>query len=189
VTPAFLVAIKIVAYFRTRLSVAQVRDNPVYHALGGLASFSADSRRRRLSSFFHHLFEPRGSPLFWNLTFILGVLVTALSFSPYEAKAHDSDSSHLGAYGQTSTYCGSKPIQQNPTTIPQIGCFVLSAGHSATATIATHNIEVSVDTSGNENFKADGVLITTILSTPTQTNLSYVNNAGSGMRSVKVKQI
>jgi phosphotransferase system glucose/maltose/N-acetylglucosamine-specific IIC component len=111
---------------------------------------------------------------------LFGVHVAAYCFFLQEAKGQNSYPSHLGSYGKISTYCGEGPLNQNPPAIPKIGCFLLSPGHRATAEISTHYVEVSVDDADNAVFKADGILITLRNGTPTQTNLPYINNAGSG---------
>jgi hypothetical protein len=110
-----------------------------------------------------------------DLTVILamtGLLLVA------RTQAQEPGESHLGAYGKTSTYCGVKAVPRNQPTIPQVGCFYLSAGHRATGTLATHFIEISVDDAGTEIFKVDGQRITETHDTATWTNLPYVTVGG-----------
>jgi hypothetical protein len=95
-----------------------------------------------------------------------------------QTQAQQPSESHLGAYSKTSTYCGVEVIPRNQSTIPQVGCFYLSAGHRATGTVATHLIELSVDDAGMEIFKVDGQRITDTRDTATRTNLPYVKAGG-----------
>lgn len=95
-----------------------------------------------------------------------------------QVPASDPADSPLGVYGKTSTFCGPEAIQRDPQTIPQIGCFYLSAGHGATGTFATHRVELSVDGAGREVFKVDGTHITDTRDTATWTNLPYVSVGG-----------
>lgn len=89
----------------------------------------------------------------------------------------------MAKFAVPKTYCGTDDVPRDVTTIPWIGCFVLSAGHSATGTLSNHRIEVTVGADGYEVFTADGTEIVT--NRPPQqpasgTNLPYVHVAGSG---------
>lgn len=95
-----------------------------------------------------------------------------------QAQAQQPGESHLGAYRRTSTYCGGAMIPRNQPTIPQVGCFYLSAGHRATGTVARHLIEVSVDDAGTEIFKVDGQRITDTRDIASRTNLPFVKAGG-----------
>jgi hypothetical protein len=86
--------------------------------------------------------------------------------------------SPLGSYGKLSTFCGEKAIPRNEPTIPQVGCFYLSAGHRATGTFAKHRVEVSVDDAGTEIFAVDGTRIVDAHDTATWTNLPFVSVGG-----------
>lgn len=107
-----------------------------------------------------------------SLALALGVQVTRADAPPSLAK-----------YGLPKTYCGTDDIPRDVTTIPWIGCFILSAGHSATGTLSNHSIEVTVDADGDEVFSADGTVIT-INRLPQRpaygTNVPYVYVVGSG---------
>jgi hypothetical protein len=116
-----------------------------------------------------------------NTRIVLPVLLAItglLLLAKAKAQAQESAESPLGVYGKTSTYCGAEAIPQNPTTIPQIGCFYLSAGRGATGTFATHRVELSVNGEGKEVFKVDGTYITDNHETATWTNLPYVSVGG-----------
>jgi hypothetical protein len=114
-----------------------------------------------------------------NTRMAVSVLLAISSLLPLgQAKAGEPAKSPIGVYGKTSTYCGAEAIQRNPPTIPQIGCFYLSAGHGATGTFATHLVELSVDGAGKEIFKVDGTRITDTHDTATWTNLAYVSAGG-----------
>jgi len=118
--------------------------------------------------------------LFWRLA-LVGVIAITCSCSPDPVEVQDSNAPRLPYYARANSYCGKGPIENNPVTIPQIGCFLLSTGHSANANFSTHHIEVAVDDSGMEVLKADGSLIKRTNGTPTQTNLDYVKDSGSGI--------
>jgi len=115
----------------------------------------------------------------------LSVLLSIIGLLPLaQAKAGEPAESPLGVYGKTSTYCGAEAIPRNPPTIPQVGCFYLSAGHGATGTLATHQVELSVDGAGKEMFKVDGTRITDAHDTATWTNLAYVSAGGAAGYSI-----
>lgn len=89
----------------------------------------------------------------------------------------------LAKFGMPKTYCGTDDVLRDVTTIPWIGCFILSAGHSATGRLSNHRIEVTVGADGNEVFTADGTAI--VINRPPQrpasgTNVPYVHVVGSG---------
>jgi hypothetical protein len=94
------------------------------------------------------------------------------------AQAEQPGASHLGAYGKTSTYCGAEAIPRNQPTIPQVGCFYLSAGHRAIGTFATHSVEISIDDTGAAIFIVDGQRISESHDTASWTNLPYVTAGG-----------
>jgi hypothetical protein len=111
------------------------------------------------------------------------LLLCGLLFG-HQAYALDSNSSPLGAYASTNTFCGNEAIPQNITAIPWIGCFSLSAGHTASETFSGHNVEVAVDAAGQEAFTVDGTLVTDIFGPhrpASGTNLPFVHEcSGSG---------
>jgi hypothetical protein len=106
-----------------------------------------------------------------------GLALVILLFTGHRSEAQTSTASHLGVYGETSTYCGTGGITQNASAIPWIGCFSLSAGHSATGTFSNQKVEVTVDAAGQETFMVNGVAITT---SQRATNLPYVHPSGGG---------
>jgi hypothetical protein len=110
-----------------------------------------------------------------ELTVIVAVM--GLLFIPC-SRAQESAEPHLGAYGKASTYCGADAAPRNEPSIPQVGCFYLSAGHRATGTFATHLVEVTVNTAGAEIFKVDGHVVVETQGTATSTNLPYVKVGG-----------
>jgi hypothetical protein len=118
----------------------------------------------------------------WNTQhkkFVSVLIVTISLFLPLaRAQVQEPDLSRLGVYGKTSTYCGAKAIPQNEPTIPQVGCFYLSAQHRATGRFATHRVEVSVDQAGMAVFEVDGTRIIDTHDTATWTNLPYVSAGG-----------
>lgn len=67
--------------------------------------------------------------------------------------------SPLGAYARLDTYCGRGPIPSNPPKIPQVGCFILAAGYSASGVFSEHTLALNVLTNGNEQLSADGVTV------------------------------
>ncbi len=88
--------------------------------------------------------------------------VAALLAANMQAKEQDSVAPSLGPYGSISTYCGKKGLPRNITNIPWIGCFYLSAGHTATGTLSNQHVEVTVDATGNELFTVNGTVVTNI---------------------------
>ena len=110
----------------------------------------------------------------------MSLLVAALCAQALPTHA-DAPSS-LRKYGLPQTYCGTEAIPQDITTIPWIGCFTLSADHSATGTFSNHQVEVAVDANGEEVFTVDGTVITTIRfpQRASETNVPYVHVTSSG---------
>jgi hypothetical protein len=104
------------------------------------------------------------------------LLTVGLIFSQ-QAVAQDTTPSPLGVYGATSTYCGKGVVPKNGKTIPLIGCFQLSAGHSAIGEFSGHTVKVTVDGAGHEAFTVDGKLIGEMAGRPT---LPFVRPAGGG---------
>jgi hypothetical protein len=108
-------------------------------------------------------------------------LLTIGALAAAAASPHAQDS-NLGNYGQPSTYCGHAPIPVNGTSIPQIGCFVLSSGRSAQGTLAGHLVNVSVDAKGQEVFAVDGTVVVETFEPKKQpsrfTNLPFVHTRG-----------
>ena len=109
----------------------------------------------------------------------------ALIASLVASSAHaENASSPLGSYANLSTYCGHDPIQTDPATIPEFGCFRLTSKHTASATISTHVVQVGVGDDGNEFFSADGIQIEEVpdpsRKPPHKINLPFVNEASSG---------
>lgn len=94
----------------------------------------------------------------------------------HQAAAQSSNSSPASSY---ALLCGDDPISRDASTIPWIGCFYLSAGHSATGTFANQKVEVSVDAAGNDIFKVNGTVVTRTRD-PQGTNVPYVRPTGSG---------
>jgi hypothetical protein len=87
----------------------------------------------------------------------------------------------LAPYLSVRTYCGKDPIPQNIATMPWIGCFSLSAGHSATGTFSNQNVEVAVDAGGQEIFTVNGTVVVEKNDPQRRvrgTNLSYVHVEG-----------
>jgi hypothetical protein len=113
-----------------------------------------------------------------NIKSTLFVLLAMAGLPFAQARAQAPADSPLGVYSKPSTFCGGGTIAQNPTTIPQIGCFHLSSGHAASGTFSMHRVEVSLDNAGNEAFKVDGALITDTGNTASGTNLAYVGAGG-----------
>src|ERR1700691_4319744 len=116
---------------------------------------------------------------------ILAAVLQASLFSLVcSAHAQNASASHLGKYAELSTYCGKQLAAVDVSTIPEFGCFVLSAGHSATGTFSGHLVEVSVDDKGEEAFKVDGTVIEDLSDPhkqpPNLTNLPFVHTSGSG---------
>jgi hypothetical protein len=63
----------------------------------------------------------------------------------------------LGAYSDIAKQiCGNRGVKWNPTELPWIGCFGLSAGNSASGAIDRQHLEVAVDSNGKEICKVDG---------------------------------
>jgi len=88
--------------------------------------------------------------------------------------------SRLGTYANLpNQICGQKGVAWDITTIPQIGCFALSSGKSATGTFLGITIVVSVGADGNEVITADGKPIP---DDPRQTPLKInnINVLGAG---------
>ena len=99
----------------------------------------------------------------------------------HQSEAQDSEPSSLGPYAVINTYCGEEGIPQNVVTIPWIGCFSLSAGHSATGTFSNHQVEVAVDAAGNAVFTVDGTVVKTshdLQRHVQETNVPYVHAGG-----------
>ena len=92
------------------------------------------------------------------------------------AAAQSSDAVPPGPY---ALLCGDGPIPRDAPTIPWIGCFYLSAGHSAAGTFANQKVEVSVDATGNEAFKVNGTVVATGHGGQ-PTNVPTVRPSGSG---------
>jgi len=109
---------------------------------------------------------------------VCSILLAMSLVSLLSARAQDLQK--LGPYGKRSSYCGSKAVPRDISTIPFIGCFYLSAGHSAQGTLSKHQIDLSVDTAGNEVFKVDGIVITDTQDTASETNLAYVGRGAAG---------
>jgi hypothetical protein len=109
------------------------------------------------------------------------LLVLLMLLLWYPAKAQ-SPPSRLSAYGSINTYCGRDPVLQNADIIPWIGCFLLSAGHSATGMFSSHHVDLAVDATGQEIFAVDGTSIADIVGpqrSKSGTNLPFVH-AGMG---------
>ena len=114
---------------------------------------------------------------------VLLVLGCARAPDPSGANDEEPGWSRLGVYGKLSTYCGAKAIPRNLQTVPEFGCFYLSAGRGATGTLATHRVEVSVNNAGEEVFKVDGALVVETRDTASGTQLPYVGvGGGAGYR-------
>jgi hypothetical protein len=110
----------------------------------------------------------------------LAVVVGGL-FVEDRSEAQDPKSSPLGPYGVLNTYCGDERIPANGATILWIGCFSLSAGHSATGTFSNHQVEVAIDADGNEAFTVDGTTVKTTYDPQRhirETNVPYVHVGG-----------
>lgn len=112
-----------------------------------------------------------------TICFLLIATVSALFFA--QASAQEALPSSLGVYGKLPSYCGTKEIARNVQSIPEIGCFYLSAGHGAVGTFASHRVEVSVDDAGIEVFKVDGASIVETRETASGTQLPYVGVGGT----------
>ena len=56
-------------------------------------------------------------------------------------------------------FCGKQGVRWNPPELPRIGCFGLSSGSSASATIGNHRLEVAVGSTGTEICKIDGAIV------------------------------
>lgn len=91
--------------------------------------------------------------------YAIGIASCDIGHADAQSGMGNSKQGPLGAYGSPSTYCGEGSIPQNPPNLPWIGCFVLSAGHTATGDFGGHHVEVSVDQSGLETFRVDGVTV------------------------------
>jgi hypothetical protein len=97
-------------------------------------------------------------------------------FLCHQAAAQGTNAVPAGRY---ALLCGDDPIPRDAPTIPWIGCFYLSAGHSATGTFANQKVEVSVDAAGMEIFKVNGTVVTTGRGSQ-PTNVPYVRPSGAG---------
>jgi hypothetical protein len=82
------------------------------------------------------------------------------------------------ATGSYLLLCGQETIPRDVMTIPWIGCFSLSAGHSAIDTFSNQKVEVAVDAAGQETFTVNGTAIT--IRDPLATNLPYVRRSPLG---------
>lgn len=90
-----------------------------------------------------------------NGAMLAAAIVMSGLFLWQQAAAQSSNSSPAGSY---ALLCGDDPIPRDAPTIPWIGCFYLSAGHSATGTFANQKVEVAVDAAGHEVFKVNGTV-------------------------------
>jgi hypothetical protein len=86
--------------------------------------------------------------IFFILCIILFFIISAYA----EEKFNSPDSSNQ----YSRLLCGEKGVAWDVATIPQIGCFALSPGKSATGTFLGTIIKVSVDANGKEVITADG---------------------------------
>jgi hypothetical protein len=111
-----------------------------------------------------------------KIKFLLVAIISVTILT--QARAQGSAPSSLGVYGKISEYCGANEIARNVQNIPAIGCFYLSAGHSAIGTFASHRVSVSVDDAGKEVFTVDGVLVVETHDTASGTILAYIGIAG-----------
>ena len=111
-------------------------------------------------------------------TVAISLALAALGMGTMHADAQSS----MSEYGKLKNYCGTDVIPRDGTTIPSMGCFILSANRSASGTFSNHHVEVAVDASGEELFIVDGTVIErVILPPPTargMTNVSYVRATG-----------
>jgi hypothetical protein len=63
----------------------------------------------------------------------------------------------LGIYNRLpDQICGKQGVRWNPKELPRIGCFGLSSGSSASGIIDGLQLEVAVDSKGEESCKIDG---------------------------------
>lgn len=111
------------------------------------------------------------------------ILVSGLTLTLAVHVTHAKTPPSLAKFGMLKTFCGTDDIPRDVTTIPWIGCFMLSAGHSATGILSNHHIEVAVSAEGEEVFTADGTVIKTNRppqTPPHGTNVPYVYPMGSG---------
>jgi hypothetical protein len=122
----------------------------------------------------HLMSNPKAS-LKGGTTLAAALAMTGL-FVGHQADAHSSSSAPGGPY---ALLCGDDPIPRDAPTIPWIGCFYLSAGHSATGTFANQKVEVSVDATGNEVFTVNGTVVT-INRGSQPTNVPSVRPTGAG---------
>jgi hypothetical protein len=122
-----------------------------------------------------HLMSNAKALLKNGATLAAALVMTGL-FLSHQATAQSSSAAPAGRY---ALLCGDDPIPRDAPTIPWIGCFSLSAGHSATGTLANQKVEVSVDATGNEVFTVNGTVVT-INRGSQPTNVSSVRPTGSG---------
>jgi hypothetical protein len=115
---------------------------------------------------------------------LIGLLiVTGGLFPLYQAAAQRSNPSPMAPYSSLKAYCGKDPIPQDVTTIPWIGCFYLSAGHSATGRFSNQEVEVAVDAIGNDIFTVNGTVVATSYDSQQhvqETNVPYVHPGAAG---------
>jgi hypothetical protein len=106
-----------------------------------------------------------------------------LALHVHRAGAENSLAPDLAPYASISNWCGRATISQNVTEVPWIGCFILSAGHSATRTFSNHRVGVAVDMAGQDVFTVDGTVVTTSTAPkrlPSETNLPFIHETGAG---------
>jgi hypothetical protein len=86
----------------------------------------------------------------------------------------------LGLYADLpNAICGKKGVELNPKELPWIGCFALSNGNSSSRTIAGRNLEIAVNSEGQETFKVDGATVVRV--GQQDTNVPNVKQGSSGL--------
>jgi hypothetical protein len=110
----------------------------------------------------------------------LGIAVLGGWFVEHDAIEQDCVAPGLGAYGCTSSYCGKGPIPRDIEEIPWIGCFSLSAGHTARGMLSNQHVEVTVDATGEEVFTVNGTVVRNVdpARSTSGTNVPFAGSMG-----------
>jgi hypothetical protein len=87
---------------------------------------------------------------------ILGAMAIALVTSQPEAQTLSPD---LAPYAAIENWCGRGEIPLNPTTIPWIGCFHLSAGRDVAGEFLNHHVVIKIGDDGKRVLAVDGTVI------------------------------
>jgi len=117
---------------------------------------------------------------------LFALLIVASGLFPLFQVAAQAPPS-FAPYLSVKTFCGKDPIPQNIAAIPWIGCFSLSAGHSATGTFSNQHVDVAVDASGQEIFTVNGTVVVDkndFAQHIRETNLPYVRLEGTAGYSI-----